>query len=117
MTKYNGGREVGEGTYCNARTGSVVGVRTQGVLPGDDRSVYYRIPIGILFPFGIILGGLYIVFLPVLITVTSVYLLGMRILGGLVGQVRRSVTFGWRPSEAYLAGKKKRETKGNGNGK
>jgi hypothetical protein len=111
MTKYSGGRRVGEGTYCNVKTGSVVGVRTTDVLPGDDRSTYYRIPIGILFPLGIVLGGFYIVVLPVLITVTAVYLLGLRIAGGLLGQVRRSVTFGWRPSEAYLAGKKKREKK------
>jgi hypothetical protein len=52
--------------------------------------------------------------LPLTIIATSLYLLGIRIFGGVLGQLRTSVSFGWRPTEAYLAGKNRKEKNGNG---
>ncbi len=111
MKKHNGGHQVGEGTYWNLSSGSLVEMKDIGILPGDRETAYYRIPFSLLFVGGIFYGGLYIVFLPVTIIVMSVYLMGRKIFGGILDQLRTSVSFGWRPTEAYLAGKNKKEKK------
>ncbi|MDA8122219.1 MAG: hypothetical protein M0Z38_06610 [Deltaproteobacteria bacterium] len=111
MKKHSGGHRVGEGTYWNLRNGSLVEFKDIGILPGDEETAYLRIPFALLFLGGIFYGGLYIVFLPVTIIVMSVYLMGRRIFGGILDQLRTSVSFGWRPTEAYLAGKNKKEKK------
>ena len=92
-------RESGE--YWNLKSGGV------------EQSIYNRLPFGIAMPLGMIAGGLYIVALPLIIVATSVYVVGLKIAGALLNPVRKSVSFGWRPTEAYLAGKNKKEKKGN----
>jgi len=114
MQKFTGGQEVGMGTYWESGSGRLVELTRGGILPGNLGSTYSRVPFAILFLYGIVSGGLYIVFLPVTIIATSLYLLGRRIFGGVLGQLRTSVSFGWRPTEAYLAGKNKKEKNGNG---
>ena len=111
MTRHCGGEKVGMGYYWSLSTGQVVDVKRESVLPGDNASRYYRMPFAVLFFLVIAFGGLYIVLLPVLIAGTALYFGGLRIFGGLVSQVRRSVFFGWRPSEAYLSGKKDKNGK------
>jgi hypothetical protein len=57
--------------------------------------------------------------LPVMIICTTIYMVGVRVFGSLILQMRKSVAFGWRPSEAYLAGKgteKKEEETGKKKG-
>lgn len=115
MKRHIGGNHVGEGTYWNLRNGSLVELKDIGVLPGGGDTAYLRIPFSLLFLGGICYGGLYIVFLPVTIIVMSVYLMGRRIFGGILEQMRTSVSFGWRPTEAYLAGKNKKEKKNHEN--
>lgn len=61
---------------------------------------------------GPIVGLLYVVCLPFIAIVTIAVLMTRKIFGGLLGLVRNLVSFGWRPSEAYLEGKKKNK-KGN----
>ncbi len=57
---------------------------------------------------GPFIGLAYIVSLPFVF----VYALGVAALNGLLGLAGKSVSFGWRPTEAYLAGKKgKKEEK------
>ena len=114
MRKISGGHQVGEGTYWNLRSGRLVEMKKEGMLPAEQDAVYCKIPFFLLFLRGIFSGALYIVFLPVTIIVMSFYLLGRRVFGGAFGQVRTSISFGWRPTEAYLAGKNKKEKKGNG---
>lgn len=114
MLKYSGGHEVDMGTYWNARECRIVELKNGGILPGDGSRTYYRVPFGILFLIGIATGGLYVVLLPVIIISMSFYYLGKRVLGDVLVQVRRSVSFGWRPTEAYLAGRNKREKKNGG---
>ncbi len=111
MKRHSGGHEVGEGTYWNLSNGGLVEFKGVGVLPGTTDTAYLKIPFALLFLGGICYGGLYIVFLPVTIIVMSVYLLGRRIFGGIAEQLRTSASFGWRPTEAYLAGKNKKERK------
>lgn len=109
MTRHWGGEKVGMGYYWSPRTGQVVDVKGESVLPGEGS--YYRMPFTVLFLLVIALGGVYVVMLPVLIAGTAIYFGSLRIFGGLVSQVRRSVFFGWRPSEAYLSGKKDKNGK------
>jgi hypothetical protein len=87
----------------------MVGAGESAILPGDRGSVYYRIPIALLIPLGAFLGGLYVLLLPLVSIATAVSALGRRMLGCVLFQGRRSVSFGWRPTEAYLAGRKGRK--------
>ncbi len=59
--------------------------------------------------FGPLLGLVYFICLPFIAIATIVTLLGGKILGGILSQARNLASFGWRPSEAYLAGKKKKK--------
>ena len=95
------------GTYWNLRSMKVVELKKEGVLPGGMESIYHRLPFFVLFLLMVGLGGVYILFLPVLIICTTVYMVGVRVFGSLFLQMRKSMSFGWRPAEAYLAGKGK----------
>jgi len=106
MRRFNGGHKVFSGTYWNVWDQRWVGVNNEAILPGDPQSVYYRIPFALAFPLGLIQGGIYVFFLPVVSIATAVCMLGKWILGNILFQARKSVFFGWRPTEAYLAGKK-----------
>ena len=114
MQKFTGGQEVGIGAYRESKTGRWVEMKRAGVLPGTRESTYDRVPFALLFLYVVFSGGLYIVLLPITIISTSLYLLGARIFGGVLDQLRTSVSFGWRPTEAYLAGKNRKEKDGNG---
>lgn len=59
--------------------------------------------------FGPLLGLVYFICLPFIAIGTIITLLGRKILGGMMNQARNLITFGWRPTEAYLAGKKKKK--------
>ena len=109
MMKFSGGHKVDSGMYWSARDLCVVGMDNDATLPGDRNSVYYRIPFALVIPLGAILGGIYVFFLPVVSIVTAVSVLGRRIFGSVLFHARRSVAFGWRPTEAYLAGKNGRK--------
>ena len=63
--------------------------------------------------FGPFLGLAYFICLPFIAIGTIATLVGKNILGGMLSLTRNLVSFGWRPTEAYLAGKKK--TKKNKN--
>lgn len=58
---------------------------------------------------GPILGLAYVIALPFIVIATIVTLVGGKIGGAVLSVVRNVVSFGWRPSEAYLAGKKKKK--------
>ena len=107
MTRYYGGDSVGAGMYWNVKGMNVVGLKTEGVLPGGEELSYRRLPFFVLFLLMIVLGGVYVLFLPVLIICTMIYMVGVRVFGSVFLQMRKSVSFGWRPSEAYLSGKGK----------
>ena len=107
MTRYNGGESVGAGMYWNLKSMNVVGLKTAGVLPGGEELIYRRLPFVVLFLLMITLGGVYVLFLPVMIICTTIYMVGVRVFGSLLLQMRKSVSFGWRPAEAYLSGKGK----------
>jgi hypothetical protein len=107
MRRFRAGHKVFSGTYWNVWDLRMVGVNNEAILPGDRHSVYYRIPFALAFPLGLLQGGIYVFILPVVSIITAVSVLGKWIFGNILFQARRSVFFGWRPTEAYLAGKKR----------
>lgn len=119
MTRFSGGDSVDAGTYWNLKSMNVVELKKEGVLPGGEELIYRRLPYFVLFLLMIGLGGVYVLLLPVLIICTTIYMVGVRVFGSLFLQMRKSMSFGWRPSEAYLAGKgngKKEEEPGKKEG-
>ncbi|MBI5187723.1 MAG: hypothetical protein HZA07_01430 [Nitrospirae bacterium] len=108
MLKYNGGDKVRKGTYWNFATGERIDVTHEGVLPGERKAIYFRLPATGILVLGPILGLIYAAFLPFIGIAMVARLIGEKVLGGLFGLAGRTVSFGWRPSEAYLAGKKKK---------
>jgi len=112
MKRYSGGESVGRGTYWNLRYGSLVDLKEAGVLPGGEETVFYRLPFSVLFCMVLFLGAIYVILLPLIMIGMGMYVVSRRVLGGLVYQARKSVMFGWRPMEAYLAGKSERKKNG-----
>jgi len=51
-------------------------------------------------------GLLYAIALPFIGIATMAALIGRKVLGGVIASVGNLVSFGWRPVEAYLGGKK-----------
>jgi hypothetical protein len=62
---------------------------------------------------GPVVGLIYVIFLPFAALATIIVMVGGKVLGKLWGLARNIVYFGWRPSEAYLAGKKKKGKDGS----
>jgi hypothetical protein len=58
---------------------------------------------------GPVMGLLYAVFLPFIGIAMTLKLIGKKLTTGLVHAAVKSATFGWRPIEAYLIGRKKKK--------
>jgi hypothetical protein len=109
MFKHTGGQRVGSGTYWNIITGLMVDIDQEGTLPGGSGSKYLRASSGLVLLSGPILGLAYVVFLPIMGIVTALSLLVQKMLEGVFSLGKHIVSFGWRPSEAYLGGKNKKK--------
>ena len=104
--KHRGGERVQKGTYWNITNGERVNLDREGLLPGDRKATYYRgHPLFVLLA-APVLGMVYAVFLPFIGIASVVTLIGRKLFGGMAHEVSKAATFGWRPVEAYLAGKK-----------
>jgi len=110
MLKHNGGDRVGKGTYWNLTNGERIDIRDEGILPGEAKKAYYRMPAAAIIVAGPVLGLVYALFLPFIGIAMLVKLVGQKAGAGVMEMVHGSASFGWRPSESYLTGKKK-ETK------
>ena len=58
---------------------------------------------------GPIVGLLYVVCLPFIAVATVIVLVARKAAGSVVGLMRNLASFGWRPLEAHLSGKKKKK--------
>ena len=58
-----------------------------------------------------VIGLLYVVFLPLIGTAALAALAVRKVMGGAAAAAGKTISFGWRPVEAYLAGKKKDKKK------
>lgn len=61
---------------------------------------------------GPVVGLAYVICMPFLAIATIVTLVTGKAAAGLLVIVRNLATFGWRPSESYLAGKKRKRRSG-----
>jgi hypothetical protein len=107
-----GGHKVAAGTYWNMMNGERVDLEREGVLPGDRTAMYIKAPSAVMLAAGPVLGLVFAVFLPLIGIVMSLALVGKKLGEAVASAAAGSVSFGWRPIEAYLAGRKrKKETR------
>ena len=125
---YTAGQAARRGTYLDPVTGRRLDLAADGILPGEEGKQLLRLPPGGMIPMAFVMGFLYVLALPFIgiLTLASIYIIplfglasgvlvvGGKALGAFLGVVGRTVSFGWRPSNAYLAGKKKHRLKGTG---
>jgi hypothetical protein len=107
MLRHNGGDRVGKGTYWNLANGERVDIKDEGTLPGEAKKTYYKMPAAAIIVVAPVLGLLYAAFLPFIGIAMLVKLVAQKIGGGVMETVQGSASFGFRPSESYLSGKKK----------
>jgi len=107
MLKHNAGTKVGKGTYWNFSNGERIDISTEGVLPGGGDTVYYRLPATGIVALGPVLGLVYAAFLPFIGIAMLVKVILRKVATAVTAPTQRAASFGWRPSESYLAGKKK----------
>ncbi len=107
MFTYRGGYKVGKGTYWNLSNGQRIDVEHEAVLSGGSELTYLRLSAGIMLLVGPFLGLLYVLCLPFIGLATIMSLIAKKLVNGVLGLIGKSLSFGWRPKEAYLSGKKK----------
>ena len=107
MLKHNAGTKVGKGTYWNFSTGERIDISAEGVLPGEKNDVYYRLPATGILVLAPVLGLLYALFLPFIGIAMLMKVVLKKVASAVTAPTQRAASFGWRPSESYLAGKKK----------
>jgi hypothetical protein len=117
-----GGHKAKAGTYWNMMTGERVDMEQEGVLPGGKDDRYVKAPAALAVAAGPLLGLVFAVFLPFIGIAMSISLAVRKLGEGLANAAAGSTSFGWRPIEAYLAGRKKKKaarekTKGKDPGK
>jgi hypothetical protein len=74
----------------------------------DDATTGEKVIALILGP---IIGLAYVVFLPFVSVAALIFMIGKKLFGAIWSLLKSLVYFEWRPSEAYLAGKKKKKEK------
>ncbi len=111
MLKHNGGDRVGKGTYWNLTNGERIDILSEGTLPGDRKRTFYRMPAAAIIVAAPVLGLLYAAFLPFIGIAMLVKLVAQKIGGRVMETVQGSASFGWRPSESYLSGRKNKAKK------
>ena len=104
-----GGELVDKGSYWNFSTGERVIVDESQVLPGNAESVYYKFRPIFMLLIAPVLGLAYAMFLPFIGIAMTASLLVKKTAEVVGGGLSRAAVFGWRPSEAYLAGKNKKD--------
>ncbi len=104
-----GGHKVAAGTYWNMMNGERIDMDQEGVLPGDRKTMYVKAPSAAMLAAGPVLGLIFAVFLPFIGIAMAVSLAGKKVVEGLASAAAGSVSFGWRPIEAYLAGRKRKK--------
>ena len=106
---YKGGHKAGKGTYWDTATGERLDVEQEQVLPGEGTRMYIKAPAAVMLMAGPILGLIFAIFLPV-VGIAMTLVQAVKKLGeGIAEATAASMSFGWRPIEAYLTGRKKRK--------
>ena len=108
---YKAGTRVGKGTYWDLANGQRIDVGQEAILSGAESSTYFRIPTGVMLIAGPVIGLFYVISLPFIGIATVATLAAGKMVDGLLSLVGTSLSFEWRPKEAYLAGKNKKKSK------
>ena len=109
MLTYKGGHTVGKGTYWDLANGRRIDVASEDVLAGGETATYVRMSSVVMLVSGPFIGLLYAILMPFIGIATAVVLAVRKVVGGLHNLVAKSVSFGWQPGSAHLAGKKKKK--------
>ena len=107
MLTYKSGHKVGKGTYWDLSTGHRIDVEEECALTGGASATYLRMPAGVMLIVGPVVGLLYVLCLPFIGIATIAALATGKAANSILGLIGKSLSFGWRPKEAYLSGKKK----------
>jgi len=107
MKSYKPGHHVGKGTYWDLSNGQRIDVEQEAILSGEASATYFRFPASMMLLAGPIIGLFYVIGLPFIGIATLATLATGTVVSGVLSLVGKSLSFGWRPREAYLSGKKK----------
>jgi len=102
----NGGQTAQAGTYWNLSNGSRVQMEQDGVLPGSGTTRYIKEPVPVMLMAAPVIGLVFAVFLPLMGIVMTLSLVGKKVVEGVESAAAGSMSFGWRPIQAYLVGRK-----------
>lgn len=102
----NGGHTVQAGTYWNLSNGSRVQMDQEGVLPGSGTTRYIKAHVAVMLMAAPVIGLVFAVFLPFIGIAMTLNLIGRKLVESATSAAAGSASFGWRPIEAYLAGRK-----------
>ena len=106
MLNHRGNEQAGKGTYWNFATGERIHLTGEGVLPGSKETTYYKLsPLTILL-LGPIFGLVYAAFMPFIGIAMVTKVVGQKIFNVAARMASDTISFGWRPCEAYLEGKR-----------
>ncbi|HTP05644.1 MAG TPA: hypothetical protein VMM54_10900 [Nitrospirota bacterium] len=108
MITYKGGQKVGKGTYWDLANGRRIDVPREAVLAGGT-ATYVKMSSGVMLLSGPVIGLLYSILMPFIGIATVATLAALKMMGSVYHVAEKSVSFGWRPSSAYLSGKKKKK--------
>jgi hypothetical protein len=106
-----GGHKTAAGTYWNLMDGSRVELKEEGILPGNEKAIYIKAHGALVLAASPVLGLLFAVFLPFIGIAMTLMLVAGKIVDGVTSAAAVSASFGWRPVEAYLTGKRKQAAK------
>jgi len=109
MLFFRGGNHVTKGHYWSPATGTWIAGRGETLLPGAPDTVYLRLHPAAMFVLAPAIGLAFVLTLPGLAVVAAAGALVTRIARALADSVSTLAYFEWRPNEAYLAGKGKRD--------
>lgn len=107
---YRSGETVRPGTYWGTSTGERFDFEMNTMLPVDN-SHYVKANTYLMLLAAPLIGLLFAVFLPFIGIFMSGKLLAEKVYSALKDLAAASISFGWRPLEAYLNGKNKRINK------
>ena len=102
----HGGQTVKAGTYWDLENGNRVQMDQEDALPGSEQTRYIKAPAAVMLMAAPIIGLVFAVFLPFIGIAMTLNLIGKKLVEGFVSAAAGSVSFGWRPIEAYLLGRK-----------
>jgi hypothetical protein len=89
--------------------GERVDLAQEGVLPGNRNDMYIKAPAAMAIAAGPVLGLVFAMFLPFIGIAMTLSLVGRKIVEAVAEAAAGSMSFGWRPIEAYLAGRKRKK--------